>query len=115
MQFNFLSYSAQWIFIPLIVVSGTKYPCRHGALIYTAAGLQVYIHVRIHTILATKTSVEIVLVDLGNKCFLCSMKEPVFILDTCWIVDLKVFLLYSILSIEIWVLDALNFDNSFVI
>ena len=68
-----------------------------------------------HTILTTKAPVKVGLVDLFN-CIACgSMKQPALILNLTRIVGVQVLLLRSILAIQSWILDTLNFDNSSVV
>ena len=69
----------------------------------------------LHTILPTETPVEVCFVDLGDRTFSGPMKQPALIQNSFGVVSIKVFLLGSILPIESWVLDTLNFGNGFVI
>ena len=67
------------------------------------------------TVLATKGSVEVDLVDFRNCTSLSSMEQPALILSSSRVVGIEVFLLGSVLSIQGWILDALDFDDGRVI
>ena len=67
-----------------------------------------------HTILSTKTSVEVGLVDVGDDTFLCTMEKPALNLNT-GVAIIKISLLGSILPKRCWILDTLDFDNGCII
>ena len=68
-----------------------------------------------HTILSSKASVKVGFIDLGYRRLFSAMKKSALILNSFWIVSIKMSLLCSVLSIESWILDTLNLENGTVV